>query len=164
MDLDVGNTSAGSDAPIYSREYLSELKASTLSTPNSKGSTPVPDYDSSFDVSMDQSGFLADMSEIEDKSSTSCELSQLAILTYLYLLALDIPTESSIRAAKQKREMLRKTGAVNDGEEDFISLSVVAKDDVPQGPHPDSRLVREEDELGEGDEGTLIILESRTSI
>ena len=71
---------AGSVAPIYSKEYLSELKANTLSTPNSKGSTPVPDYDSSFDISMDQSGFLADMSEIEDKSSACCLLGHTLIL------------------------------------------------------------------------------------
>ena len=39
------------------------------------------------------------------------------------------------------------------GEEDFISLSVTRRDEVSQGPHPESRLVREEDELGEGDDG-----------
>lgn len=37
------------------------------------------------------------------------------------------------------------------GEEDFISLSVARRDDYA-GPHPESRLVREEDELGEGDD------------
>ena len=72
-------------------------------------------------------------------------------------VVLDIPTESSIRAAKQKRELLRTTRATNNNEEDFISLSVVTKDDIPQGPHPESRLVREEDEIGEGDEGVLPI-------
>lgn len=59
-----------------------------------------------------------------------------------------IPSESSIKVAKEKRERLRKTG-----EEDFISLSVTKRADEPQGPHPESRLVREEDELGEGDDG-----------
>lgn len=37
------------------------------------------------------------------------------------------------------------------GEEDFISLSVTRRSE-DSGPHPDSRLVREEDELGEGDD------------
>lgn len=42
--------------------------------------------------------------------------------------------------------------------EDYISLSVVRRADENQGPHPDSRLVREDDELGEGDDGTLLPL------
>jgi Nineteen complex-related protein 2 len=62
-----------------------------------------------------------------------------------------IPSESSIKVAKEKRERLRKTQIP--GEEDFISLSVTKRADEPQGPHPESRLVREEDELGEGDDG-----------
>lgn len=63
-----------------------------------------------------------------------------------------LPSESSIKVAKEKRDRLRKTQAA--GEEDFISLSVTRRADEPPGPHPDSRLVREEDELGEGDDGT----------
>ncbi len=43
---------------------------------------------------------------------------------------------------------MRGTGA----EDDFISLSVTRRAE-DQGPHPESRLVREEDELGEGDDG-----------
>lgn len=62
-----------------------------------------------------------------------------------------IPSESSIKVAKERRERLRKTG-VADGEE-YISLSVVKRSEESEGPHPESRLVREEDELGEGDDG-----------
>lgn len=65
-----------------------------------------------------------------------------------------IPSESSIKVAKEKRDRLRKNQVT--GEEDFISLSVTKRADEPQGPHPESRLVREEDELGEGDDGRLI--------
>jgi hypothetical protein len=53
--------------------------------------------------------------------------------------------------AKERRERLRATTAA--GEDDFISLSVVKRAEESQGPHPESRLVREEDELGEGDDG-----------
>ena len=60
-----------------------------------------------------------------------------------------IPTSSSIQAAKEKREQARKTGVTDD----FVSLSLTKRDDHAQGPHPMSRLVREEDELGEGDDG-----------
>jgi GC-rich sequence DNA-binding factor len=57
--------------------------------------------------------------------------------------------------AKERRERLRATGA--SGEDDFISLSVTRRGEEPQGPHPDSRLVREEDELGEGDDGDYLV-------
>jgi GC-rich sequence DNA-binding factor len=53
--------------------------------------------------------------------------------------------------AKQKRERIRTTATSNG--EDYISLSVIKRSDESKGPHPDSRLVREEDELGEGDDG-----------
>jgi GC-rich sequence DNA-binding factor len=61
-----------------------------------------------------------------------------------------IPTTSAIAAAKAKRDHLRKHGA---GAEDsgFISLDV-AKMPSKKG---DSRLVREEDEIGEGEDGML---------
>lgn len=61
-----------------------------------------------------------------------------------------IPSNSAINAAKERRERLRKTGP---SDEDFISLSLTKRQDFPQGPHPESRLVREDDELGEGDDG-----------
>jgi hypothetical protein len=64
-----------------------------------------------------------------------------------------IPSESSIKVAKERRERIRKTGVSH--EDDFISLSVVKRPEESQGPHPESRLMREEDELGEGDDGAL---------
>jgi hypothetical protein len=65
-----------------------------------------------------------------------------------------IPLESSIKVAKERRERLRKTGVSHD--DDFISLSVVKRPEESQGPHPESRLMREEDELGEGDDGASV--------
>ena len=62
-----------------------------------------------------------------------------------------IPSEASILNAKKKRERIRTTTVYND--EDYISLSVIKRSDENRGPHPDNRLVREEDELGEGDDG-----------
>ena len=62
---------------------------------------------------------------------------------------IQLPTSSSIAAAKEKRKHLRKTGSeIGD---DLISLSLTKR--VEQGPHPESRLMREEDELGEADDG-----------
>ena len=61
-----------------------------------------------------------------------------------------IPSSSSSVAAKEKRERLRKTGNTGD---DYISLSITKRTDYSQGPHPESRLMREDDEVGEGDDG-----------
>lgn len=68
----------------------------------------------------------------------------------------DIPNEASIKAAKEKRERLRQLGVTTgDSSDDFISLSLVSQDTSrrDQGPHPESRLQREDDDLGEGDDG-----------
>jgi hypothetical protein len=62
-----------------------------------------------------------------------------------------IPTSTSIKSAKERRESLRKSGAGRD-DDGFISLSLTARS-KDEGPHPESRLVREEDELGEGEDG-----------
>jgi hypothetical protein len=59
-----------------------------------------------------------------------------------------IPSESMIKSAKEKREKLRVQG----GQDDFISLAVTKRSE-DDGPHPESRLMREEDDLGEGDDG-----------
>ena len=66
---------------------------------------------------------------------------------------LNIHSESSITAAKQKRERLRQNKSQVGTEDDFISLSVTRREDIYQGPHPESRLMREDDDLGEGDDG-----------
>ncbi|SPO40135.1 uncharacterized protein PSFLO_05617 [Pseudozyma flocculosa] len=63
-----------------------------------------------------------------------------------------IPSESVIRAAKEKRarmrkELLERNGGGFGAGDDFISLG-----DDYQGPHPESRLQREEDEYGDGEE------------
>jgi GC-rich sequence DNA-binding factor len=42
--------------------------------------------------------------------------------------------------------------------DEFISLTVSKRGDEFDEPHPESRLMREEDELGEGDDGTSSFL------
>lgn len=71
--------------------------------------------------------------------------------SYLVSTEAIIPSETSVMTARERRERLRKTGV--SVEEEFISLSVVRRSDEYQGPHPESRLMREEDDLGEGDDG-----------
>ncbi|KAF8887184.1 nineteen complex-related protein 2-domain-containing protein [Infundibulicybe gibba] len=121
--------------PTYNEAYLNELKAST---PTSRPPTATTDPYST-DMSVD----------VDDVSMSVVEQSELPADVGVEAASL-IPSESSIKVAKERRERLRKT--VVSGGEDYISLSVTRRADDDQGPHPDSRLVREEDELGEGDD------------
>ncbi|KAH7885246.1 GCFC-domain-containing protein [Phlebopus sp. FC_14] len=109
-------------APVYDQAYLSELRASTQSTGRPANNEA---YDADLSMNVD------DVADTLDASGETV-----------------IPSQSSILAAKERRERLRSTGA----EQDHISLSVTRRGDVSQGPHPESRLVREEDELGDGDD------------
>lgn len=118
-------TPRSNGAPIYDQAYLSQLKAST---PSSRRAPVAEGYDA--DISMDPGETSIGATEISVDVDTV------------------IPSESSILSAKQRRERMRTHGT----EDDFISLSVTKRDTVPQGPHPESRLMREEDELGEGDD------------
>ncbi|KAL4080710.1 GCFC-domain-containing protein [Scleroderma citrinum] len=111
--------------PVYDAAYLSQLKASMQST-----RPPVHDAVYDADVSM------------------SAELSVIDALDTSVVNDVPIPSQSSIQAAKEKRERLRTMGQ----EDDYISLTVTTRSDVYQGPHPESRLMREEDDLGEGDD------------
>ncbi|TFY70970.1 hypothetical protein EVG20_g2035 [Dentipellis fragilis] len=119
-------SSQPTSGPVYDAAYLSELKANTPSA-----RPPLPKDAIDVDVSMD----------VDDIGMVSLDTFGDGEVT--------IPSESSVLAAKQKRERMRTTGGTD---EDFISLSVTKREDVYQGPHPESRLMREEDDLGEGDD------------
>jgi hypothetical protein len=66
-----------------------------------------------------------------------------------------IPSQSFVLAAKEKRERLRTTGPASSHAEDYISLSLTKRNDEYLGPHPESRLMREDDDLGQGDDGVI---------
>ncbi|KAG6878518.1 hypothetical protein C0993_005449, partial [Termitomyces sp. T159_Od127] len=139
LDLEKATISQRS-GPTYDAAHLRELKAGTPS------SRPPPAAETSMDV--DEASSLA----LDGAGSPFCKTSLAARCPRLTGAPAEaiIPTDSSIKAARERRERLRKTGA--GGDEDFISLSVVRGADALEGPHPASRLVREEDELGEGDD------------
>lgn len=67
-----------------------------------------------------------------------------------------IPSQSYVLAAKEKRERLRTSGPASSHADDYISLSLTKRNDEYLGPHPESRLMREDDDLGEGDDGVLL--------
>uniref|UniRef100_A0A8H8CMD7 GC-rich sequence DNA-binding factor n=1 Tax=Psilocybe cubensis TaxID=181762 RepID=A0A8H8CMD7_PSICU len=123
-------TISTNDSPKYDAAYLKELKANT---PSSRPKLPanIDSYDADMSIDVDDVSMQSIIVDSEESASF-------------------IPSQSSIQVAKEKRERLRNSLA--SGEEDFISLSVTKRSDEPQGPHPESRLMREEDELGEGDD------------
>ena len=127
---------ASSSTPSYSSAYLDELKAST---PSRGPRRPTVD-------------------DGDDEEEDGTGLSKLARDKYASRMVEDttagIPDDAAIAAAKQKRQAALEAKKHGLGE-DYISLSggQVAVYDGDSGPHPESRLMREEDEGEEGDEG-----------
>ncbi|KAI0631928.1 nineteen complex-related protein 2-domain-containing protein [Trametes polyzona] len=139
-----------STGPTYDAAYLNELKAST---PTARPSVPQDEtisYDADISMDVDPSAHVSTLTGLAGEHDVG--------LAYSVSDPVDIdpgdeaaiPSASSILAAKQKRERLRASKA--SGQEDYISLSLTKRDDYSKGPHPNSRLVREEDELGEADD------------
>ncbi|GAA5934347.1 uncharacterized protein JCM15063_004548 [Sporobolomyces koalae] len=113
---------------VYSKEYLDQLKNSQLSAPRPAATTTDRSNGEYDGLTLSKFG------TIDDASST-------------------IPTSNAIAQAKARREEMRKSGL----EDGYISLSsgsgtgsTLAVGFANKGG--DSRLVREEDELGDGDE------------
>ncbi|PIL22749.1 hypothetical protein GSI_15442 [Ganoderma sinense ZZ0214-1] len=121
-ELDIPQLSTG---PTYDAAHLSQLKAST---PSARPPQPTDSYDADVSMDVDSPAQLSALSAIADDQGETA-----------------IPSASSILAAKQKRERIRS----NKGGDDYISLSLSKRDDFSQGPHPESRLMREDDELGD---------------
>jgi hypothetical protein len=65
-----------------------------------------------------------------------------------------IPTQYSIDAARSKRTQLRSHPELQNQAEDFISLEVSTH---VSGRERESRLVREEDEIGDAEDGKLVM-------
>jgi GC-rich sequence DNA-binding factor len=152
-DLDQASISARSNGgPMYDDAYLSELKAST---PSSRPPLPTPVLDPyNGDVSMDVSMDVSDVSMQSMDVYGICGVNNsLPVMTHSPTDASDISIlpEASIRSAKEKRKHLRTIGV--DTQDDYISLTVAKQGDESKGPHPESRLMREEDEVGDGDDG-----------
>lgn len=141
-----GTPSTMKTSGVYSREYLSELKAATP-TRAPRGVTDTIE---------------------DDNAEDSSGLSRLAREKYASSFAQDttagIPDAATITAAKMKRQAAiggnGPASASAENDEDYISLESgdgkIAIYDAQQGPHPESRLMREEDEEGEGDEGRFV--------
>lgn len=144
--VDLGSSGISS----YSREYLSELKASTPTrAPRSGGQDEDEDIEGSE---------LAGDIEMEDGTG----ISRLARDKYASEGQKDstagIPDAAAVASARMKRQAKVESARHGDGEEeDYIALGggklIVRDGRVGDGPHPESRLMREEDEGEEYDEG-----------
>ena len=142
-------SSATTTSSTYTKEFLSQLKATTLSAPVAESTND--EFDS-----LTQSKFARYNEYTTDLSSTSSTNPTTKIPL--------IPTSSTINSARESRERLRYEGARNDGagESGYIGLEVVEGGNQVgmKGKGKESRLVRDEDDLGDGDEGAL----SRTTL
>ena len=123
---------ASTSGRTYSSEYLSELKASTPSK-------------------------VPQRVTVENEDEDEAGLSRLARDKYASQYVDDttagIPDAAAVAAAKSKRQAAVES-TKHDLGEDYIALGgQVAVYDGEKGPHPESRLMREDDEVGDGDEG-----------
>ncbi|KAK4050355.1 hypothetical protein OIO90_005148 [Microbotryomycetes sp. JL221] len=121
---------------LYSKSYLQELKAQQLSTPppaitnNNQTAILRGDYDD-----LTKSKFASSVHATDDDNDNTTT---------------SIPSSTMIEQLKKKRELLKQSGSNQFGsgkETDYISLQVGFVNKTG-----DSRLVREEDELGDGDD------------
>ncbi|SCZ88564.1 BZ3500_MvSof-1268-A1-R1_Chr10-2g03001 [Microbotryum saponariae] len=110
---------------VYSSEYLQELKSATLSTPPPP--PPPPPASTSHD-DLTLSKFASRFATSDDPHPESSP----------------IPTTAAIASAKARRERLRTQGP----SADFISLQIASSSSSKTGSQ--SRLVREDDDLGDG--------------
>lgn len=152
-------------ASMYSKEYLDQLKSSQLSAPkpNPAAAIPTGDANEFDDLTLSKFGSQTDLAQGKEVSFFFPRSSD--VLLYLRRARVDffsrvsdltasIPTTNAIAQAKARREELRKTGLVST-QDDYISLSGGRSSVSTVGfanKGGDSRLVREEDELGDGDE------------
>ncbi|KAJ9476426.1 hypothetical protein PHBOTO_000084 [Pseudozyma hubeiensis] len=155
FDEPQSSTSAPSSS-LYTFKYLDELRSSTPTVPRSRADSPITSLGPGTRIEDPMLITQASRLALDDDST-------LARTKFASDFAHDaIPSESVIRAAKEKRAKLRAAASNSTAAgEDFISLapfsnsSSLEKYDrtgVDTGPHPHSRLQREEDELGDGSE------------
>lgn len=143
-NLDQASISPHTDrGPVYDEAYLNELKASTPSSrprlPEGNDGTPIHSV-------------LGDSAmQILDTIGNDTEVAA-------------IPSQSAVLAAKEKRERMRAAGPSSSHADEYISLSLTTRVDEYQGPHPESRLMREDDDLGEGDDDFAEYTSAKTRI
>ncbi|KAI0517164.1 nineteen complex-related protein 2-domain-containing protein [Xylaria bambusicola] len=138
------------DRPRYSKEYLSELQSSTPNAPQDLSKLQIVDDEMSLDPSELEGAMI-----VEETPSTSLTTNPSTTAAPAVL------TEAEIREKKERRSRLAKQKGNRDTE-DFISLSDDENDERRAGDSyltllsrksntkSDTRLVAEDEDLGEG--------------
>ncbi|SPO21361.1 uncharacterized protein UTRI_00838 [Ustilago trichophora] len=142
------NTASETGSTMYTSKYLEELRSSTPTSRSRAHSPTVIGPGTRIDDPM-----VAQTSRISLIDDDSLARSKFPV-DFSHDA---IPSESAIKAAKEKRAKLRAAAAT--ASDDYISLGgpssaleTYDKMDLDDGPHPHSRLQREEDEFGDGEE------------
>ncbi|KAH9080570.1 GCFC-domain-containing protein [Lactarius deliciosus] len=130
--------------PVYDEAHLNELKASTPSFRPSISTGGDHDFDTPI---------ISTPGDLGTESIADPEAGGVAI-----------PSQSFVLAAKEKRERLRTSSPASSHTDDYISLSLTKRNDEYLGPHPESRLMREDDDLGEGDDDFSEYTSAKTRI
>ncbi|SJX60807.1 uncharacterized protein SRS1_12033 [Sporisorium reilianum f. sp. reilianum] len=151
-------SSSGTSSNLYTSKYLEELRSSTP-TSRSRAHSPAPLQQPTGPGTRIDDPMVTQTSRIalDDPADDT-----LARTKFAADFAHDgIPSESVIRAAKEKRAKLRAAASATSTSDDYISLAPFSNSsalkrydamEVDDGPHPHSRLQREEDELGDGED------------
>ncbi|KUJ24099.1 uncharacterized protein LY89DRAFT_12205 [Mollisia scopiformis] len=133
QSLPVRSNEEEDERPTYSKDYLKELKSSTPTTPKDLQALHAAAEDEEMLDASELAG--ATIGRLEDKSVASSN-------------AAYIPTEAEIKEKKERRARLAH-------EKDFISLNDDGDDGrqislLPRKKEKETRLVREDEDLGEG--------------
>jgi len=123
-DLAMRQRSEDEDQPKYTKEYLEDLANSTPNTPQDRSVAADEDANMSFDISEVEGAVVVNVEELATSNEPTRVLS-----------------EVEIREKKERRARLAR----EEQEEEFISL-----DDHDSAREKQTRLVREDEDLGEG--------------
>lgn len=140
------------DRPRYSKEYLSELQSSTPNTPHDLSTLPPDDDGEEAQLAMMA---LDDPSELEGATVVPSGLGA-GDSTSATALASRTPAATILSAAQVREKKERRARFALQGGEggDYIALdgSDVSEDDdrLPSKKSKDSRLIAEDEDLGEG--------------
>lgn len=127
------------DRPRYSKEYLSELQSSTPNTPQDLSTLTLDDDEAQLAMDLDPS-------ELEGATVVPSATASFALTSRTP--AATILTSAQVREKKERRARLALQGT--DGDYIALSGSDASDDDRLPKKSKDSRLIAEDEDLGEG--------------
>lgn len=129
------------DRPRYSKEYLSELQSSTPNTPHDLSNLVPDDEEAQLAMALDDPSELEGATVVPSGDTSTALTSRMPAATIL--------SAAQVREKKERRARL----ALQGGEGDYIALDgsdASDEDRLPSKKSKDSRLIAEDEDLGEG--------------